>query len=226
MTLYLSEKYFVRQDIRLLGYVGENNSREITVQNYETEGADSYRLLIEYADGVAYELEILDGRVTLNASVFRLAGEVRLQLHALRKNGDTYEYVKKSNIFKADIKESITDKVAPIPTPEVAQSILDEIRNTSGGGGGTGTNGATFIPSVSEDGTLSWTNNGGLSNPQPVNIKGKDGEDGSDGADGYTPIKGTDYWTPDDIQAIHNYIDNQIGTANITLENALDGGAE
>lgn len=31
--------------------------------------------------------------------------------------------------------------------------------------------GATFIPSVSEDGILSWTNNGDLPNPEPVNIK-------------------------------------------------------
>jgi hypothetical protein len=36
-------------------------------------------------------------------------------------------------------------------------------------------NGATFYPSVSEDGTLSWTNDRELDNPLPVNIKGKDG---------------------------------------------------
>lgn len=33
--------------------------------------------------------------------------------------------------------------------------------------------GATFIPSVSADGELSWTNNGGLGNPEKVNIKGR-----------------------------------------------------
>lgn len=42
--------------------------------------------------------------------------------------------------------------------------------------------GATFIPSVSEDGILSWTNNGDLPNPDPVNIKGPSGDAGS-GAD-------------------------------------------
>lgn len=46
----------------------------------------------------------------------------------------------------------------------------------SGSGGGTpGENGATFTPSVSYDGVLSWTNDKGLDNPEPVNIKGKDG---------------------------------------------------
>lgn len=38
--------------------------------------------------------------------------------------------------------------------------------------GEAGKNGVTFIPSVSEAGILSWTNDGGLTNPNPVNIKG------------------------------------------------------
>ena len=50
---------------------------------------------------------------------------------------------------------------------------------------------ATFTPSVSEDGTLSWTNNKGLTNPEPVNIKGPQGPAGNDG---YTPVKGVDYF--------------------------------
>lgn len=40
----------------------------------------------------------------------------------------------------------------------------------------TGEKGTTFTPSVSGDGTLSWTNDGGLDNPPSVNIKGADGE--------------------------------------------------
>lgn len=42
--------------------------------------------------------------------------------------------------------------------------------------GPPGPAGATYTPSVSSDGTLSWTNNGGLPNPSPVNIKGPPGE--------------------------------------------------
>jgi hypothetical protein len=43
---------------------------------------------------------------------------------------------------------------------------------------GGGASGATFYPSVDTDGNLSWTNDGGLPNPNPVNIKGKDGAAG------------------------------------------------
>lgn len=44
--------------------------------------------------------------------------------------------------------------------------------------------GTNFIPSVSADGTLSWSNDGGLPNPEPVNIRGPQGEQGIQGNDG------------------------------------------
>ena len=69
------------------------------------------------------------------------------------------------------------------------QASFGEVHTISDGGKG----GTTFIPSVSNDGVISWTNDGGLSNPEPINIKGKDG---------YTPIRGVDYYTEDDIAYI------------------------
>lgn len=50
-----------------------------------------------------------------------------------------------------------------------------------GNPGPTGEDGATFTPSVSDDGTLSWSNNKGLPNPEPVNIKGPPGDSGGGG---------------------------------------------
>ena len=44
--------------------------------------------------------------------------------------------------------------------------------------GRQGNNGATFIPSISEDGICSWTNDQGLENPKPVKIKGGKGDPG------------------------------------------------
>ena len=48
----------------------------------------------------------------------------------------------------------------------------------------SGGDGTTFIPSVSNDGIISWTNDGGLPNPNPVNIKGPQGETGNVGPQG------------------------------------------
>ena len=52
------------------------------------------------------------------------------------------------------------------------------------GGGGGGENGHTFYPSVSVEGVISWTNDGELPNPEPVNIKGPAGETGPAGPAG------------------------------------------
>ena len=55
--------------------------------------------------------------------------------------------------------------------------------------------GATFTPSVSADGTLSWSNDGGLPNPDPVNIKGPQGpkgDTGDTGPQGEQGIQGND----------------------------------
>ena len=47
--------------------------------------------------------------------------------------------------------------------------------------GDQGESGATYTPSVDEDGLLSWENNKGLENPEPVNIRGPQGPKGDTG---------------------------------------------
>ena len=79
--------------------------------------------------------------------------------------------------------------------------------------GSNGDGGATFIPSVSADGVISWTNDKGLPNPEPVNIKGvkgDKGDKGKDGADGYTPVKGKDYFTDADKSEMVSSVISQL----------------
>lgn len=76
----------------------------------------------------------------------------------------------------------MTTKEVTVSIPQEDPEISVTIPKQSGE---SGENGATFIPSVSSDGVLSWTNDRDLPNPEPVSIKGKDG---------YTPVKGKDYF--------------------------------
>ncbi len=48
-----------------------------------------------------------------------------------------------------------------------------------------------YIPSVSQDGVMTWTNKAGLANPTPVNVKGERGEKGEQGAKGDTGTPAT-----------------------------------
>lgn len=66
-------------------------------------------------------------------------------------------------------------------------SIPPSSGGTSGGTGAPGKDGedgATFIPYVSDEGILSWTNDKGLENPASVNIMGPKGEQGEVGPQG------------------------------------------
>lgn len=56
--------------------------------------------------------------------------------------------------------------------------------------GGKGDDGATFTPSISADGIISWTNDKDLPNPEPVNIKGTKGDKGDKGDTGEKGDKG------------------------------------
>lgn len=53
------------------------------------------------------------------------------------------------------------------------------VHGATGAKGATGETGATFTPSVASDGTLSWTNDKGKTNPSSVNIKGPTGATGN-----------------------------------------------
>ena len=75
--------------------------------------------------------------------------------------------------------EDLNEQIQYLNSDEFANIIAQKI-------GGSSESGATFIPSVSEEGIISWTNNKELPNPEPVNIKGPKGEDGVIGKDGTT----------------------------------------
>ena len=61
---------------------------------------------------------------------------------------------------------------------------------TKGDKGDPGPQGITFKPSVSAEGVLSWTNDGSMENPEPVDLKGPKGDQGEKGEKGEQGIPG------------------------------------
>lgn len=119
---------------------------------------------------------------------------------------------------------------------------VNEIILPKGVAGGEGQSGATFTPHMSDDGILSWTNDKGLTNPVSICLRGNDGapgqpgepgipgavgpagQTGPAGADGYSPRKGVDYFTQEDISEIRRgLLSADGGTLNGTLD--LNGNA-
>lgn len=78
--------------------------------------------------------------------------------------------------------------------PTKGDYIKNKPNITPGGSGGTGepgANGTTFIPAVDAAGNLSWSNDGGLENPETVNIMGPQGPQGLQGKTGASGKNGT-----------------------------------
>lgn len=67
---------------------------------------------------------------------------------------------------------------------ENLEALTTRVVQLEENGASDGENGATFTPYVDEEGNLSWTNDGGLENPAPVNVMGPQGPKGDTGATG------------------------------------------
>lgn len=125
MQITLDEGYNAMCDFVYLGYVGEVNAREISVLNYAIPEATAYKLKIEYPDKTMYELPIKNGMCSLGASIFKTACEVKCQIIAYAVEGEVYKLVRKSDIFKQEIRSSIDE--SGIPSYEESLDALDKI---------------------------------------------------------------------------------------------------
>lgn len=105
----------------------------------------------------------------------------------------TVNFSKESNEYTVKVEESTTPFRA-----ELGESIVV-------GGGEGGENGATFTPTVSEDGVISWSNDKGLPNPDPVDITGPVGPAGKDGADGAPGKDGAQWYFTQAYEAVLQY---------------------
>ena len=93
-------------------------------------------------------------------------------------------------------------------TKEIAQSVRDDADKGlfKGDRGEQGERGYHYTPNVSADGIISWTNDGGLVNPLPVNIKGDKGDKGEAGTTDYNKLENK----PDlDIYSTIDYVNER-----------------
>lgn len=82
--------------------------------------------------------------------------------------------------------------------------------------GADGANGVTFIPSIDSAGNLSWTNDGGLTNPDTINIKGLPGKDGVSGTNVLYVVPDTAFINDDD--SLNNSINSTLIISEVTVD--------
>lgn len=94
------------------------------------------------------------------------------------------------------------------------QSIEQTATSTEDGG--------TNIITVTKTDSTSFTFTVRNGSKGSTGATGARGATGAAGKDGYTPVRGTDYWTPDDIAAIQSYIDEK--AAALQSKSITDSG--
>lgn len=106
-----------------------------------------------------------------------------------------------------------------IGTPDVSIKV-----NVTGG-----TDGATFTPAVSDEGVLSWSNNAGLENPEPVDVKGPKGDPGVSSWNDLTdkPFGEVEVEILPETEVTFEYMEDAgMNLGLITLTNVPEEGAE
>lgn len=96
------------------------------------------------------------------------------------------------NVSESGIISWTNDKNLPNPEPVNIKGPPGDTGDIGPQGpkGDVGETGPYFTPSVSQEGVISWTNNGELENPNEVNIKGPQGEVGPQGPIGPEGLQG------------------------------------
>lgn len=147
--------------------------------------AGSHLLVFTGLNSKVNFLEILADESQPGGHTYTRTDFVLLDMHNLiSKVGalDGLPTTDKSTIVAA-INELHNTMLSSEALPSAINSALAQAKESGDFDGKDGADGATFLPSLSSSGDLSWSNDAGYQNPPTVNIK---------------PVKGTDYFTAED----------------------------
>ena len=136
-------------------------------------------------------LEIKEGKVyaDLNSNMKDLIGTYKAQALLIMGNERVSTDVIEYEVIEDNIINQLDNKIEDEENKDVLGQILSVISNLDirvsylelNGGNGEGSGGVFFIPSIDEEGNLSWMNNAGLKNPPTVNVIGPQGAQGPKG---------------------------------------------
>ena len=140
-------------------------------------------------DDVTYDVPFHSDEISADQSLDLTAGTWQVYIHGNAYDAETDTVTTRitTNTAYLKVEAAETDNPFPSVTPSFAETLAAEIENALEVANGVrqdaaagAFDGATFKPSVSTAGDLSWTNDKGLPNPDSVNIKGVPGKDGND----------------------------------------------
>lgn len=128
---------------------------------------------------VRFEQSFDEFKISINQSIVNL--EQNFDEFAQTVNQSITNFEQNFNDFKKEVNQTVADAIAEVEA--IKETAITEMNDIKDETQNIANNVNVFIPFVN-NGTLSWTNEAGLPNPAPVNIKGEQGSPGKDGVDG------------------------------------------
>jgi hypothetical protein len=209
IIIKVTEEHLLKSDAYSIGRRGENEAEIIRVILPEDLQDKWLFLEFEKPDGTKFTTSKIDiingvGEYSISGNLLDTAGMLKLEVVMRDEKGICW----KSEPKKYSVIESINasdevEKSNPDFITE-AQKLLDEIKETGGGGGGIAEEKDPTVPahvkSIKETDIKNWNSKASINDMTTYieehkdELKGADGKDGTNGKDGYTPVKGVDYF--------------------------------
>ncbi len=170
LPLQISQRVLTGSDLNPI-FSGAQNIDSIKV-TFDAEWSGFAKTAVFSRNGLDCYFSDLDnsGQTLIPVAVLEESGTVFIGIMGEKGN----QRITSSLVrYRVGEGASVTDLLDP-DTVHSLMDLVNEALADSGGITGKRT-GTTFTPSVSSAGVISWTNDGGLDNPSPVNIKGAQG---------------------------------------------------
>ena len=207
--IWLNElEYRVQTDVMLLAaesitYIPDDDTHQLLVPAPWSEIYYDY-LLMKLSEHLEESSEQNNRAATFDKAFTRF----------MRWWADTYRPANGNALFKGYYLKG--EKGDPFSYEDFTAEQLAALTGPQGedGADGTGIQSVEQTVTSTEDGgtnIITVTKTDGTSSTFTVKngSKGSTGATGAAGEDGYTPVRGTDYWTADDIATIQSYVDEK-----------------
>lgn len=158
--------------------VNDHNSTTFKF-TFDQKGRYVFKLL--YPDGTIYVQDLINNELTLTKGVLNQSGNYKFEISLY----DTDNRLTTARIKEFPVRQELVETDEPVEADDrlpILDNLIEETNKVVEAAKNGDFDGATFTPSVSEDGDLSWTNDKGKENPPTVNIKGEPGAPGEPGA--------------------------------------------